>query len=93
MNAKEYKSQLIQELIDSTTQEELDRINKEMEINIIHEPKYTIEKFHYKGYSIWKTVGNVTSPVLILRKPKFISEEEYENFIKSLKIFYGGGEQ
>jgi len=90
MNAREYKSKLIEELIDSTTQEELDRINKEMSVEVQIEPRYTIEKFHYKGYSIWKTVGNQISPMLILRKPKFISDDEYENFIKSLKIFYGG---
>lgn len=47
---------------------------------------YTIEKFHYKGYSIWKQKGNAASPMLILTKPKHLSEEDYEAFVKSLII-------
>ena len=87
MKAREYNSPLIKELLDETTPEQMMEVEKQMLEQL---PKYTIEKFHYKGYSIWKTVGNQISPVLILRKPKFISDDEYENFIKSLKIFYGG---
>jgi hypothetical protein len=89
MKAREYNSPLIKELLDETTPEQMMEVEKQMLEQL---PKYTIEKFHYKGYSIWKTVGNQISPVLILRKPKFISDEEYESFVKSLKIFYGGNQ-
>lgn len=47
---------------------------------------YTIEKYHYKGFSIWKQEGSVSSPMLILTKPKHLSEEDYEAFVKSLII-------
>ena len=65
-----------------------------MEYNIgkewdwMNDPKteYSIEKIFYKNYAIWKTTGNATSPVLILTKPKHISEEQYEEFIKRLEI-------
>lgn len=89
MKAREYNSPLIKELLDETTPEQMMEVEKQMLEQL---PKYTIEKYHYKGYSIWKTVGNVMSPVLILKKPKFISDEEYESFVKSLKIFYGGNQ-
>ena len=47
---------------------------------------YTIEKMHYKGYSIWKWNENSCSPMLILRKPKHLTDEQYESFVKSLEI-------
>ena len=47
---------------------------------------YTIEKYHYKGFSIWKQEGSAASPMLILTKPKHLSEEDYEAFVKSLII-------
>lgn len=89
MKAREYNSPLIKDLLDETTPEQMMEVEKQMLEQL---PKYTIEKYHYKGYSIWKTVGNQISPVLILKKPKFISDEEYESFVKSLKIFYGGNQ-
>jgi len=85
MKVRECNSSLIKELLDETTEEQIIELEKQMLDQL---PKYTIEKYHYKGYSIWKTVGNVMSPVLILTKPKYISNHEYESFIKSLKIYY-----
>lgn len=49
--------------------------------------EYLLEKdFHYKGYSIWKKQGGAVSPVLILKKPKHLSEEKYENLIKNMSF-------
>ena len=49
-------------------------------------PAYTIERLHYKGYSMWKWNGSACKPMLILRKPKHLSDDEYESFVKSLYI-------
>ena len=49
--------------------------------------EYFLEKdFYYKGYSIWKQQGGAVTPVLILKKPKHLSEEKYENLIKNMSF-------
>jgi hypothetical protein len=51
--------------------------------------EFFIEKdFHYKGFSIWKKEGTSVSPVVILRKPKSVSEEDYKDFVKRIEISY-----
>jgi hypothetical protein len=47
---------------------------------VFHEP---INGF-CKSHAIYKKVGNSISPMVYLRKPKGVTDEEFEKFINSL---------
>jgi hypothetical protein len=37
-----------------------------------------------KSYAIYKKEGNSLMPMIYLRKPKWLTDEEFEEFIKSI---------
>lgn len=39
-----------------------------------------------KSIILYKLKGNVSTPIVYFKKPKWIKEEDFENFIKSLSI-------
>jgi hypothetical protein len=52
------------------------------------EVKYYIDKSRSirKSVIIYKVDGSVHSPVMYLQKPKWISEREFDNFLKKVQI-------